>query len=174
MATVLELGYVPISLGWLGRQGRLHEEPFVAQPVRLHDEGRRNVMRYMTNLFRLDRVRKLRRKGDVCYRYVVEHEVEPERPLRHPLAHEPRYLSVARVIQRTFDGTVQRRRTNHFALRDKLARVELRDDALQNLVDYRRQHTLVIVTPQLAEYRGQGLSVRTGQHTTCDVDHLKI
>jgi len=55
-----------------------------------------------------------------------------------------------------------------------LARVELGDDTLQDLVNDGRQNTLVIVGAQLPVDGGERLYRRPGEDTASDVHHLQV
>jgi hypothetical protein len=105
------------------------------------------------DLLRLNRRGELGRERDVGDGYVVQDDVEPQRAPHEVLADEA---------------------GDHLALGDELARVELGDDALEDLVDDRRQHALVVVLPELAvdgRERGDG---RPREHPAADVDHLQV
>ena len=61
-----------------------------------------------------------------------------------------------------------------FTLGNQLARVELRDDALEDLVHDRGEHALIVVLAKLAvdgRERGRGWA---GQDTASDVHHLQV
>lgn len=85
--------------------------------------------------------------------YIIQHDVEPQRAPHQIFADESR---------------------DHFALCDELARVELGDDALEDLVDDGRQHALVVVLAELAVYGRERLDRRPREHAAADVDHLQV
>ena len=61
-----------------------------------------------------------------------------------------------------------------FTLSDKLSGIELRHNALKNLVDNRREDALVVVLAKLAVDVGQFVGRGSAQDTNGDVDHLQI
>ena len=85
--------------------------------------------------------------------HIIQHDVEPQRAPHEIFADEAR---------------------DHLALGDELARVELRDDALEHLVDDGRQHALVVVLAELAVDRGERRDRRPREHAAADVHHLQV
>ena len=86
-------------------------------------------------------------------RDVLKQDVEARRPPRKAVPHQPRH---------------------HLSLRNQLAGIELRNHALQHLINDRRQHPVVVVRPQRPVYLRQRLHVRPRQDTACNVDHLQV
>lgn len=60
------------------------------------------------------------------------------------------------------------------SLSNQLTGIELRDDALQYLIHYRGQYSLVVVLAKVTIDAWKVRNIRSREHTTCDVDHLKI
>ena len=61
-----------------------------------------------------------------------------------------------------------------FTLGDELARVELRDDALEDLVHDRGEHALIVILTKLAVDGREGRRGWAGQDTASDVHHLQV
>ena len=64
--------------------------------------------------------------------------------------------------------------SDHLSLRNQLAGVELRCDALENFVDDGGEHPLIVVCAQCTVYLGQSLDSWTRENTAGDVDHLQV
>ena len=84
---------------------------------------------------------------------VVEHDIEPRSSPHKIIPHEPRHV---------------------LTLRNQLTGIELRDHALEHLVDDTRQHALVVVGTERAVDLWQGVDARPREHTAGDVDHLQV
>jgi hypothetical protein len=63
---------------------------------------------------------------------------------------------------------------NHFSLRDQLTGVELSNNALQDLVHDRWKNALIVVLAESAVDLREGRDIRSREHTTGNVDHLKV
>lgn len=97
-------------------------------------------------------MRELGAERDVRDRHILEHEIEPPCALHQVLPDQSRDLrGVFRALATCpRSSKLLRWPTHHLALGDQLTRVELRDDALQHLIDDRGEHALVIVGAELA------------------------
>lgn len=88
-----------------------------------------------------------------CQRHIIQHDVEPRRSPHEVVSDQP-----ADVL----------------TLSDQLTGIELRHDALEHLVDDRRQDPLVVVCSKRPVDLRQSLDPRPRQHTAGDVDHLQV
>jgi len=64
--------------------------------------------------------------------------------------------------------------THHFTLGNELSSVKLRNDALQNFVSNGRKNPFVIVQAEILVNFGEVFSVRSGENSKCDRDHLHV
>lgn len=84
---------------------------------------------------------------------IVEHDVEPRGSPHQVVSHQS---------------------TNVLSLRNELAGVKLRHNALQNLIDDRRQDAFIVVCAEGAIDLRECIDTRPRQHTTGDVHHLQV
>jgi hypothetical protein len=86
------------------------------------------------------------------YGNVIKHQSEFECSCSQVFSYHSRDLENVRVrliLYTSLKVASGYKKTNLFSLRNELAGVKLSDDALEDLVYYRGQHTFIEVTPKL-------------------------
>jgi hypothetical protein len=133
---------------------------------------------FLTNLLGFNGVRELWAESDVGDRNVVQNNIKVGCSPGDLLANQTRDLDDHRYRQNTLSsrGKLSRREsdTHPLTLGDQLRGVELRDNAFQDLVDNRRQNTIIVIQSKRLVDPRQSIDIRFRQDTEGDVDHLQV